>query len=95
MSRKKTKKTMDKILVFIAIFLLIFVAVMIYIFITTGAVPDTLINAVFGLCGGEVGIMGWIKTTKDKFLDRDFEKEREKHKGTINKVIEAIGEEVL
>lgn len=30
---------------------------------------------VFSVCGGECGVMGWIKTTKDRHLSRQYELE--------------------
>ncbi len=45
-----------------------FVIVMIAIYIRTGGIPDTLCTCVFSVCGGECGVMGWIKTTKDRHL---------------------------
>ena len=52
MQREKWK-TMDVILVILAIFLLVFVIVMIAIYIRTGGIPDTLCTWVFSVCGGE------------------------------------------
>lgn len=66
---------MDIILVILAIFLLVFVVVMIVLYAKTGGIPDTLCTCVFGICGGECGVMGWIKTTKDKHLSREYELE--------------------
>ena len=66
--QKEKWKTMDVILVILAIFLLVFVIVMIAIYIRTGGIPDTLCTCVFSVCGGECGVMGWIKTTKDRHL---------------------------
>lgn len=66
---------MDVILIFVAVVLLMFTAVMIYLFITQGAIPDTLCTCVFAVLGGECGVMGWIKTNKDKIRDRQWEKE--------------------
>lgn len=40
-----------------------------------GTVPDTLITCVFATLGGECGIMGWIKTTKDRNRERKWEQE--------------------
>lgn len=65
--------TMDIILVILAVFLLAFVALMIALYYHTGGIPDTLCTCVFGICGGECGVMGWIKTTKDKHLPRHNE----------------------
>lgn len=39
------------------------------------AIPDTLCQCVFALLGGECGVMGWIKTTKDKQQDRKWAEE--------------------
>lgn len=58
--------TMDLILLLIGVFLAVFTAVMIVIFCITGSTPDTLITCVFGICGVEGGVMGWIKTSKNK-----------------------------
>lgn len=73
------KHTMDLILVIVAVFLLLFTAGMIWLYCATGAIPDTLCTCVFAVCGGECGIMGWIKTTKDRVRERKYEEEdREK-----------------
>ena len=75
MRRKKEVRTMDVILVFIAVFLLAFIVTMIILYYTTGAIPDTLCTCVFAACGGECGVMGWIKTTKERQRDRQYELE--------------------
>lgn len=67
----KKIKTMDVVLVIIAIFLLLFVGLMILLYYKTGGIPDTLCTCVFACCGGECGIMGWIQTTKTKISDRE------------------------
>lgn len=36
------------------------------VFWHTGSEPSTLTACVFGVCGLENGVMGWIKTNKDK-----------------------------
>ena len=61
---------MDTILIIMGAFLLCFIVTMIVIFIVTGSTPDTLIQCVFGLGGLEGGVMGWIKTTKERRQDR-------------------------
>lgn len=78
----KKVRTMDLILIVIAVFLLGFIAILLWLFYKTGSIPDTLCNCVFAVCGGECGVMGWIKTTKEKnkerreFLeDREYERE--------------------
>lgn len=85
MRRKKEVRTMDVILAFIAVFLLAFIATMIILYCTTGAIPDTLCTCVFAACGGECGVMGWIKTTKERQRDRQYELEDRKHQEDLEK----------
>lgn len=74
----KQRGTMDFILIMIAVFLLIFVGIMLVLYVRTGGIPDTLCTCVFGACGGECGVMGWIKTTKEKQKERqEFLEDRE------------------
>lgn len=77
---KKTRKTMDIILVVIAVVLFGFVVAMTLIYIYTGGIPDTLCTCVFATCGGECGVMGWIKTTKDRHRERQYEIEDREHR---------------
>ena len=76
---KKKTGTMDKVLVVIGVFLLVFVVVMLWLFYVTGSIPDTLCTCVFAICGGECGVMGWIKTTKDRHQERQYELEDREH----------------
>lgn len=87
--KKNTVGVMDRILVFIAILLLIFTSAMIVIYVKTGGIPDTLCTCVFSVCGGECGVMGWIKTNKDRQRDREYELEDRK-----NEERQSAGEEV-
>ena len=57
-------KTMDKILVLMAVFLFLFTVTMIVIFCFMGDVPNTLIERVFISCLGEGGVMGAIQVAK-------------------------------
>ena len=79
MSYKKTPKrkigVMDIILIFIAVTLIVFTVVMIRTFWLYGAIPDTLCTCVFAVLGTECGAMAWIKTTKDRYREREYEKE--------------------
>ena len=72
---KRSIKVMNLILVIVGISLLVFTVVMIQIFQMYGAVPDTLVTCVYATLGGECGIMGWIKTTKDRTRERKWEKQ--------------------
>lgn len=66
---------MDVILIIVGIALFAFTVKMIEVFEENGAVPDTLITGVYALLGGECGIMGWIKTTKERNKERRWEQE--------------------
>ena len=77
--QRKNRRTMDVILGVIACFLLLFIVVMIWLYYRTGAIPDTLCTCVFAACGGEFGVMGWIKTTKERNRDRRYELEDREH----------------
>lgn len=61
---------MDKTLIIVGAFLLCFTVAMIVIFIKKDSIPDTLVQCVFGLGGLEGGVLGWIKTTKERRQDR-------------------------
>ena len=67
--RKKRMGTMDFILLIVFLCLTVFTIAMIVLFTVYGSVPDTLITCVFATLGGECGILGWIKTTKEKKQD--------------------------
>lgn len=57
-------KTMDKILLLVAVFLFIFTVTMIVVFCIYEAIPDTLVDKVFFACAGEGGFMAVIQTAK-------------------------------
>lgn len=71
--RKKRMGTMDFILLIVFLCLTVFTIAMIVLFTVYGSVPDTLITCVFATLGGECGILGWIKTTKEKKQDRQWQ----------------------
>ena len=81
---KKKVKTMDVVLIIIAVFLLIFVIAMAWLYYRTGGIPDTLCTCVFAICGGECGVMGWIKTTKERARDRKYELDDRKYQEEIH-----------
>ena len=72
---KTSTGTMDVILKILAVFLFAFTIAMIVIYCLTGGIPDTLCTCVFTACTGEIGVMGWIKTTKDRYKERQYELE--------------------
>ena len=71
--RKKHMGTMDFILLIVFLCLTVFTIAMIALFTVYSSVPDTLITCVFATLGGECGILGWIKTTKEKKQDRRWQ----------------------
>lgn len=77
-SSRKSIGTMNVILIIVGVFLVAFTLKMISLFETYGMVPDTLINCVFVALAGECGIMGWIKTSKEKNKDRRWQLEDRK-----------------
>lgn len=72
---EKGMGAMDRILIVLGLFLLCFIVAMTVIYIRMGGIPDTLVQCVFGACGLEGGIMGWIKTTKDRRRERRWERQ--------------------
>lgn len=72
-------KTMDIILVVVAVALLAFTIEMIALFKETGMIPDTLVTCVFAALGGECGAMAWIKTAKERNKERKWETEDRDH----------------
>lgn len=64
--RKKKMGVMDKVLILEAVILVVYTAADLIVFWHTGSEPATLTACVFGVCGLENGVMGWIKTNKDK-----------------------------
>lgn len=68
-------RTMDVILVVIAVALYAFAKEMIEIFRETGTIPDTLCTCVFAALGGECGAMAWIKNSKERRQDRKWIRE--------------------
>lgn len=70
-AKKRKMGTMDKVLVLEAVVLILYTAADLVVFWHTGNEPDTLTACVFGVCGFENGVMGWIKTTKEKQAAED------------------------
>lgn len=67
--------TMNVILLICGVALFAFTREMIELFKQYGMVPDTLITCFFAALTGECGVMGWIKTNKEKHRDRKWQKE--------------------
>ena len=62
----KSPGVMNIILLISAILLAWFTVTMIQLFKEFGMIPDTLVSCVFMALAGEAGVMGWIKTNKEK-----------------------------
>lgn len=80
-SQGKTKSRINKIDVFLITILIvtvIFIAAMVWLFVRFQSVPDTLITGFFALIGGECGILGLIKSAKEKAQARKWELEDRK-----------------
>ena len=63
---KKFLGPQDKVLILEGVILVAYTAADLAVFWHTGNEPATLTACVFGVCGFENGVMGWIKTTKEK-----------------------------
>lgn len=74
------KKTMDLILIIVGVLLVIFTVMMFVTFWKYGMIPDTLCTCFFACMGGECGIMGWIKTTKERQKEREWQLEDEERR---------------
>lgn len=72
-TKKPKARTMDMILLIIAVALFAFTLEMLNLYRETGAIPDTLCTCVFGALAGECGAMAWIKTNKDRRTDRKWQ----------------------
>jgi len=75
-SKKPSRKSpgvMNIILIIVGVSLLVFTIEMIRIYREFGAIPDTLVTCVFAALAGECGIMGWIKTSKERRRERGWE----------------------
>ena len=78
-TKNKRIGVMDLILVIVALMAVSFIVTMIALFINYGSIPDTLCTCFFVAIGGECGVMGWIKTTKERSRERRYELEDRKH----------------
>lgn len=70
--KKNTPKemgVMDKVLILEGVILVAYTITDLVVFWHTSAEPTTLTACVFSVCGIENGVMGWIKTNKDKAAD--------------------------
>ena len=79
MKKNKRIGVMDLILVIVALMAVSFIVTMIALFINYGSIPDTLCTCFFVAIGGECGVMGWIKTTKERSRERKYELEDREH----------------
>lgn len=70
-TKKKKAGVMNIALIILLIITLIFTGIMIYLFMQYQAVPDTLITCFFAVAGGECGVLGWIKTAKEKYKNTE------------------------
>lgn len=91
--KKKGPGVMNIILVIVGVLLIVFTVEMIREFRLYGAIPDTLCTCVFAALGGECGIMGWIKATKVRHQEREYELEDREYLDKQNKPPEDTGGE--
>ena len=79
MAKKNKKvKTSNVALVVVLLVLLVFTTYMCVLYKATGGIPDTLVTCVFLTLGTECGMLAWIRTAKEKYREREWQKEEEK-----------------
>ena len=69
--------TLNLVLILVGAFFIWFNWQMILVFRKYGSMPETYACAVVAATIGECGICGWIRTNKDKRLDRKWQKQDE------------------
>ena len=72
--------TLDKVLISLAVFILLFTITMIVLFCVFQAIPDTLVNAVFGVVSSET-----VLTFLIWYLKRKGQKNEKRHTEKTNK----------
>lgn len=72
--------TLNIVLICVGLFFVWFNYQMLEIFKLCGSIPETYACAVIAATIGECGICGWIKTTKDKRMQREWDKEDRKER---------------
>lgn len=70
--------TLNLVLMFVGAFFIWFNWQMILLYKDCGSMPESYACAVVAATIGECGICGWIRTTKDKKLDRKWQKQDER-----------------
>lgn len=80
--------TLNIILFLVGAFFVWFNWQMICVFRECGAIPESYACAVVAATIGECGICGWIRTNKDKKLDRKWEKEDRKEQRKLEQEAE-------
>lgn len=82
---RKPLNKIDKMLALVGILVVAFIVAMIAVFCVHGAVPDSLVVGVFGLAGGECGILGIIKSAKERRRERQYQMEDREYNEKHNK----------
>ena len=72
---KKGPGTMNVVLVIVLATVLVFIGIVLYMDWRGIVVQDSLIVSFFGMAGGECGVLGWIKTTKERKQERRWQLE--------------------
>lgn len=85
-TKQRDKPRINKLDIMLIVLLattLLFIAVIVWLFYLFQAVPDSLVAGFFAMAGGECGVLGWIKSGKERRRERGYELEdreyNEKH----------------
>ncbi len=76
--------TLNIVLICVGLFFVWFNYQMLEMFKLCGAIPETYACAVIAATIGECGICGWIRTNKDKRMQREWDKEDQKEMKSNN-----------
>lgn len=79
--RKKRLGVMDRVLIIEIVVLLVYTVADMIVFWHTGSEPTTLTACIFAAAGLENGVLGWIKTNKDKVQREKGQDEDQKDSG--------------
>lgn len=84
-NEKKKVRTLNVVLIILGILVVLFTITMIQIYLKMGGIPDTLCGCFFAAATGEFGVMGWIRTTKDRDKRRQYDLEDREYNDSKSK----------
>lgn len=71
--KRNNLKVTNIVLIIIAILTVTFTITCLWLFYLYQSIPDTLVTCFYTSIVGELGVSGWIKVTKTKNKEKDYE----------------------